>query len=313
MRENRFAQDTLLVVALVSGFLFLIKLYAYVLSGSVIVLASFLDSLFDSLISLVNRVVNKKSHDAADKEHPFGHGGFEVIGSLVQGLLMIFFAANLLFEAVRKLIEGDFAAIEAGNFQIALGVMLFATLAGAGIHLYFSRQLRRMHRHKLRSLALLADQAHYSGDAVTNGLSVLGLLLIYFTQWWVLDAVFGVVAAIALLLVAFPVLRKTFNDIVHSEAPPELQQGIVDIVLQLDPRIKGLHQLRSRQFGPSLFVDFHLKVSENLHLKEAHHLSDRVTSAIKKTYPNADVVIHLDPASEEDEQQWEPSYSLKDS
>ena len=96
MKENHYAQNTLLVVAMVSGGLALIKGYAYLLSGSMIVLASFLDSLFDAITSLLNRYINKKSHEAADKEHPFGHGGFEVIGSLIQGLLMVFFAANLL-------------------------------------------------------------------------------------------------------------------------------------------------------------------------------------------------------------------------
>jgi ferrous-iron efflux pump FieF len=309
--ENHYAQRTLLMVALVSCVLALIKLYAYLLTGSVIVLASFLDSLFDSLTSLINRFINKKSHDVADKEHPFGHGGFEVIGGLIQGLLMVFFAANLLLESVRKYIDGDFVPMDARSSAIAIVVLLGAAVAGGAIHFYFIAQMRKMHEQRLRSLALLADQAHYSGDAITNGLSALGLLVIFWTKWWVLDGVFGAIAAVMLLAVAFPILRKTLKDIVHSEAPEELQQAIVDIVLHRDPRIKGLHLLRSRQFGPSLFVDFHLKVSDDLLLKEAHLISDRVSSAIKAAFPNADVVIHLDPASEKEEKLWEPSYSLK--
>ncbi len=296
MSETKIAQRTLLLAAGLSIFLALLKLGAYLLTGSAIVLASFLDSLFDSLTSLINRFINKKSLEEADKEHPFGHGGFEVVGSLIQGLLLVFLALSLLRESLHKLWAEHVVVLDGFSSLVAIGVLVFSALAGWAIHLYFTRQERKMRRGNVRSLSLLADQAHYSGDAITNGVSALGLVIIYVSEWWALDAVFGCVAALMLGWVAFPILRKTIDDIVHSEAPRELQQGIVEVASEVDTKIRGVRRLRSRHFGPSLFVDFHLLVDGNLLLREAHAISAKVSAAIKATYPLADVIIHLDPA-----------------
>lgn len=287
-----------------------IKLVAYAFTGSVLVLASLLDSAADVCSSLINMYINKKSLEEADKEHPFGHGGFEVVGSLIQGMVITFFTASLFIESVRKWVDGDKTYIDYSSLPFAVGVLSFSALGGYLIHLFLKVQIRKMEEKKERSLSLIADHAHYSGDAYANAASAIGVFLVYLTNYWALDAVLGCVAAAFLAWAAYPILYKAFRDIVHNEAPEKLQQDVVDIVMSVDHRIKGLHMLRSRQFGPYLFVDFHMKVSDGLTIKEAHAIGDRVMQAIKKTIPRSDVLIHLDPESEPDQRYWDPSYTL---
>ena len=82
---------------------------------------------------------------------------------------------------------------------------------------------------------------------------------------------------------AFPILKKSFRDIVHNEAPEEFQQIVVNVVMSVDDRIKGIHLLRSREFGPYLFVDFHMKLPDKIPLGSSLGLLDK-TPKIRATY-----------------------------
>lgn len=309
-KKDNSAGRTLAYAAGFSAFLATIKLLGFFYSGSLIVLASFFDSLSDTVSSLINNFIYRKSLASADKEHPFGHGGFEVIGALIQGLLIAFFSASVFVESLRKLISGDYRSIHHDSLPFAVGVMIFSAIGGLLIHLYLSAHAKKMKIQRKRSLVLLADKAHYSGDAIANFASAFGILIVFVSNKQFLDPLMGAIAALLLGAVAIPVLKKTYKDIVHNEAPEEFQQIIVNTVMSVDDRIKGIHLLRSREFGPYLFVDFHMKLPDKLPLKEAHKISDSVEFKIRRVFANADIFIHLDPESEPDQHYWDPSYTL---
>ncbi len=301
---------TLLVAAGLSAALSILKLIAFIYTGSLIVFASFFDSVSDTCTSLINNLIYKKSIERADKEHPFGHGGFEVIGSLLQGLLITFFSANIFIESFRKFLSNSTHFLERSSLPFAAAALAFSALGGLFIHFYLHAQVKKMGKRRERSLVLLADKAHYTSDVLANGASAVGVFIVYITDYEILDPIIGCLSAILLGRIAYPILKKALKDIAHNEAPEEFQQVIVNIVMSVDERIKGIHLLRSREFGPYLFVDFHMKVAELLSLKEAHKIGDKVETEIKKIFPNADVFIHLDPESEPDQNYWNPSYKV---
>lgn len=303
-------QNPLLIAAGLSVVLVVIKFGAFLYTGSMIVFASFFDSVSDSFTSLMNHVIYKKSVERPDKEHPFGHGGFEVIGSLLQGLVFAFFSVNVFIESVRRFFNQETHHIPHESLPYAVGVLLISAVGGFFIQFYLSSHLKKMKKKRERSLVLLADHAHYWSDVFSSSFSALGLLIIYFSGWELIDPIMGCIGAFFLAKAAYPILKKSLKDISQNEAPEEFQQIIVNTVMSVDPAIKGLHLLRSREFGPYLFVDFHMKVSDHLSLKEAHAIGDKVERDIKKIFRNADVLIHLDPESEPDQKYWDPSYKF---
>lgn len=309
-KNHKTKISTMTLAASFSAILATIKLIGFLYSGSLIVLASCFDSLADTATSLINNFIYKKSLARADKEHPFGHGGFEVIGALTQGLLIMFFSANVFIESLRKLFTSSYNSLERDSLPFAVGVMLFSSIGSLSIHLFFKFHLQNMQKRRERSLIILADNAHYSGDFLTNLLGAGGILLVYFSNLQFLDPLLGCISGLLLGSVALPILRKSFNDILHNEAPDEFQQIIVNIVMSVNKQIKGIHLLRSREFGPYLFVDFHMKLPDEITLMEAHKIGENVEFEIKKVFPNADLLIHLDPESEPDQKYWKPSYTI---
>lgn len=297
------------LVAFISLALALAKGFVFLMSGSLVVLSSFFDSFSDAIISFVNSRMYTMARQSADKEHPFGHGGYEVLSALIQGTVMMSMAAVVLVESTQRLFVASLAErLKLGQVPIAFFAMIVASLAGWGIQIFLGRSRKEVEKTGHRSLSLNADQAHYAGDALMNGATAIGLAIVWYSGVGEIDALFGIVGAFFLVRSALPILKHSIRDIVHYEIDPELQQKIVDLVHIVDPRIIGVHRLRSRELGPVLFVDFHLKLPRDLTLEIAHEVSDEVSRTLKKEIPRVDVIIHLDPDSEPDDDFWRPGY-----
>ena len=53
-----------------------------------------------------------------------------------------------------------------------------------------------------------------------------------------------------------------------------------------------------------------MKLPGSLTLEQAHEIGDKVEANIKRIIPRADLIVHLDPDSEEDQIPWEPQYKI---
>ena len=306
--QYHHSQKALLWAAVSSSGLFFIKFIAFWISGSLVALGSAFDSLGDTAVSLINRKVNALSQEEPDSQHPFGHGGFEVIGALIQGVLLATLGINLIIEAIRRR-SGDANLLHPTEFNIAAGILFFSAIAGALISGILGRAEEKNAKDNTRSLALNSDRAHYATDFFTNLLSAVGLMVMSYTGLHWIDQVLGSVAGGLTIIAAVPILKKCYQDIMHQQVSTSEQQSIVDIVFQTNPKIEGIHQLRSRRLGPHLFVDFHMKLDATMPLEEAHEIGDSVIRELKNTFPSVDVIVHLDPDSEPDQMSWSPSYA----
>jgi ferrous-iron efflux pump FieF len=165
-----------------------------------------------------------------------------------------------------------------------------------------SREQSKHQSTQKRSLSLNADHAHYTGDLLQNLVGILGIAIAIWTKNGAIDALTGVICAGILLKTAYPLLRDSFADIMNQQFDPKLQDHVQRIVLNSQiPQVKGMHRLRSRTLGPNRFVDFHLKLPNEITLFDAHEISYELESLIKQAFPDIDVMIHLDPEAEPDD------------
>lgn len=307
--SSKTNSNALRIAAAISAGLAGVKLAAFFLSGSLLVLASFFDSFADVILSLANSYVQKKARKSPDKEHPFGHGGIEVVSALIQGALLIAFGISLGVEAIQRFSghESRLFHLTPAGMPAAFGIMLFSALGGWSIQHLLQRAIKKGGDQQ-RSLAMVADQSHYSTDAIANLLSAVGLAAIYFSGIEALDAALGLAGGLVLVWGGVKVLRQSLHDILHSEVNPEIQRKIVTIAKETDSSIQSIHRLRTREMGPTLFVDFHMTLPRSVSLEEAHQLGERVTKRIRDAIPRADVLIHLDPDSEPPDDLWSPSF-----
>jgi ferrous-iron efflux pump FieF len=295
--------NSLRIAALLSAILALAKGGAFMWSGSIVVLASFLDSLVDTFLSFLNFKISKWSQEQPDSEHPYGHGGFEVMTSMMQGMLIAGSGVMVLFQALdRVFAPKSIEDISLDRLPVALGVMVISTLFAVVITSILNRAKNKIEASDRRNLSVDADHAHYSGDVWQNSVAIVGLVLSWklHTPW--ADVVAGFIAGFLLLWTSYPVLKFSVRDVMNSDYDPKLRSQVESIVAHCNiPEVKGMHRLRTRSLGPNRFVDFHLKLPNNIPLIEAHEISYRIETVIRNAIPGVDVLMHLDPESEPDE------------
>ena len=265
------------------------KAVAYFLTGSVAMLATLVDSCLDGLASLLNLVAVRHSLTPADREHRFGHGKAEAIAALGQSIFILASAAFVVYEAIGKFTDPE--PTEHGLLGIA--IIVFAILVTIGLVGYQRHVVR-----KTGSLAISADSLHYSGDLIMNVAVIAALLLTSFFGFHWADPVSGIFIAALIAWGATQIAGGAFNQLMDRELPEEERERIKDIVRQ-HPQVANLHDLRTRSAGAYRFIQFHLELIPDISLKEAHEISNQVERRIVEVFPNAEVLIHQDPANSE--------------
>ena len=90
--------------------------------------------------------------------------------------------------------------------------------------------------------------------------------------------------------------HEAVQSLLDRALPDDERQAIIDII-NAWPGVKGAHDLRTRQSGPTRFIQVHIEMEDNLPLVQAHVIAEQVEQAILRRFPGSDVIIHQDPCS----------------
>ena len=272
----------------VAAILVVTKFGAWLVSGSIAMLASLADSGLDLAASLTTFFAVRYAATPADQEHRFGHGKAEAFASLFQALLVAVSAGLLIREAYHRFIEPH--PITQGS--VALSVMgLSIVLTGALIW----AQTRAV--KKTGSLAVTGDRAHYSADLGANLAVVVGLIAASGFGIDRADPVVGVLVALWLIWTAWEVGSSAFESLMDRELPDGDREKIIALAGE-DDLVLGVHQLRTRASGPFIHIQMHMDLDPGLSLRDAHKVMVEAEERIHSAYPAADVLIHPDPEGE---------------
>lgn len=282
LRHSGRAARASIAVALI---LVTIKGVVWWISGSVALLASAADSLLDLTASLTVYFSLRYAASPADAEHRFGHGKAEAFAGIMQAILVAVSAALLIREGVDHLVDPQ--PVGAGGW--ALGVMVIAIMLTVGLLYIQNRAVE-----KTGSVAVEGDRAHYVSDLASNLAVIAGIAGATFLGWLWLDAVAALGVALWLAWTALGVARSAGNQLMDRELPEEDRQHIMDIACA-DPRIVNVHQLRTRAAGPLLHIQFHMALSPDISLRQAHAILVECEKRLLHAYPAADIIIHADP------------------
>lgn len=268
--------------------LIVVKLVAWILTGSLSVLASLVDSLMDAAASLINLLAVRYSLKSADSDHQFGHGKAEALAGLGQSSFIAGSALFLIFQASERLTH----PFVLKQVDIGIWIMVFAILATL-VLLTIQRYVIR----RTNSMAIRADALHYQTDLLTNSGSIAALIVAKM-GFEIFDPLCSLAIAVYILKSARHIGRESMQMLMDRELSQEIRDNICDMALT-HPQVLGIHDLRTRQSGQTMVIQLHLDLDENLSLAEAHAITKEVEKRILSTYPGSDVIIHEDPVSAE--------------
>ncbi len=273
---------------LAAGFLVALKTVTGLLTGSISVWASLLDSAMDIFASTINLVAVRAASRPADEDHAYGHGKAESLAGLFQSLFIAASGVYLIWEASRRIVRPHQTSYEG----VGMATMFVATVTSLALVM----RLRRVAR-ETESPALHADALHYVTDIYTNASALVALLIVRLSNWQIADPLISILIALYILWSAITVGRESIDALMDRRLPPEVDEQIAEIVSRFRPLgVLGFHDLRTRRSGSQKFIDLHLEVERDQRLQEAHDVTVRVLRTIEAEIPRARVQIHTDPA-----------------
>lgn len=268
-----------------AAFLVVLKAAAAAATGSLALGSAALDSLVDLFVSGANYLVLRRAAAPPDAEHAYGHGKFENIAALFQGVFLLVAGGSLVWAGVNRLIERTVPG-ETGWGIAVLAVSILTSLL-------ISRALTRAAR-QIDSPALKADSLHYETDLWVNGAALVALLVIRWTGWAPADPLVALGVAILVLRAGGILVLEALGDLSDRGLPPQELDRIRNVVATFS-EVVGMHDLRTRRSGGQCFIELHLEIPSSTSFEDAHALMVRVLRAIETELPRSKVFVHGDP------------------
>ena len=269
----------------VACLLIALKTGAWFATESIAMLSTLVDSLLDALASIVSLFAVRHALTPADREHRFGHGKAEALAAMAQSAFIAGSSVLLLFQAGERFINPrPLATPETGIWVMVVSIVL--TVGLVAFQLWVVR--------RTKSVAVAADSLHYRGDILVNFAVIAALVLGARFGWLYADPVFGTAIAFYILYNAWLIVREALDMLMDRELPDEERRRIREIALTHE-HVQDLHEMRTRRSGPTSFIQFHLVMDAELTLLKAHEVSDAVELELRRTFPDAEIIIHQDP------------------
>lgn len=290
-REKQISRITWIGMA-INALLTLFKLVAGFVGKSSAMIADGVHSLSDFISDIVILVFLKISNKSRDKSHDFGHGKFETMATFILSLILIVVAARILssgIENIRKVLAGELIAAPGKIALIAAAVSILAK--------EFCYQITVIVGRRVNSPAVIANAWHHRSDALSSVGSLIGIAGAIFlgSKWVILDPIMGCIISIVIFVVAVKMALPSAKQLLDVSLPDDVENDIVALASSVEG-VEDVHNLKTRQSGPSMIVDMHILVNHNITIVEAHRIATEVEKAITGRYgKETQIQVHVEP------------------
>jgi len=275
------------IVALVFALvLVVLKVWAWFATGSISLLTAAADGLVDVVASSVTFMGVRYALRPVDEGHRYGHGKAEAVAAFVQALLLTGVAVGLGIESGQRVVNPE--PLNQTDFGIA--VIVVSTLAAIGLVLMQTWVVKRT-----GSTAIAADRAHYATDIAVNIAVLVALLLDHLLDWPRADAIGALSISLYMLWNARGMAVAALVQLLDRELDDPERARIAAAVTAVEG-VQGVHDIRTRNGGDRVFVEFHLEVAGELTVAQGHAIADDAERAVQRLFQASDVTAHVEPA-----------------
>ncbi|MDO9265573.1 MAG: cation diffusion facilitator family transporter, partial [Sulfurimonas sp.] len=256
----RIEKRATVVSTSVAALLVVIKMTVGILSGSIAVLASAIDSLLDLTVSLFNYFALHNTEKDPDDNFNYGRSKLEPLAGVIEGTIISLSALFILYEALLKIAHPR----EMEYMGVSIFVMLASIIITSMLVLFLNGVAK-----KTGNMVIRADALHYKTDIFSNGAVLLALGLVFFTGESLIDSILGIGIGIYMIYSAFPIIKEGVLMLLDAALSEEDIQKIKDII-ENDATTTNYHHLQTRESGSHIFISVHIVFNVSISLYDAH-------------------------------------------
>jgi cation diffusion facilitator family transporter len=265
-------------------FLSLIKLIGGIFGNSMALVADAIHSLSDLITDAVVYFSHGVGQLPPDKNHPYGHGRAETIGTTIVGLLIIITGLGVAYEAWETITQ----SIEKKPGGLAATIAILSVFINEGLYRYTLKI-----GETSKSPSLIANAWHHRTDAISSIAAFIGIL----GAWngiAIMDPLAGGIVGLMVCKVGYDFSREGFRDLMDTALSDEHTKKIFSILNEI-PEVIHFHDLRSRTIGGEILIDVHILVDPEMTVTEGHGVAEVVRRNVIKDFDNVqDVLVHVD-------------------
>jgi len=299
----RLEKKATVVSTSVAALLVIIKMTVGVLSGSIAVLASAIDSFLDLTVSLFNYFALSNAEKNPDENFNFGRNKIEPLAAVIEGTVISFSALFILYESLLKIAHPR----EMSFMSESIWVMLVSLVITIALVIFLNFVAK-----KTGNMVIKADALHYKTDIFSNGAVLVALALISMTGEQLIDPVLGVGIAIFMIYSSIPIIKEGILMLLDAAIPEEENQKIKNILESSIAKneTNDYHFLQTRESGSHVYISVHVVFNVSISLYDAHVISDKLELKIKELFEGKKVhiMIHMDPYDDSEINEMEDEY-----
>ena len=266
------------------------KFLAGFISGSVAVTADAFNNLSDAGSSIISLIGFRLAAQKPDPHHPFGHGRFEYISSLIISMVIIMMGFELGRDSVMKIVHPDNVEYSMLTFVI-LGISILAK--------FYMFVYNRSIGKKINSATLKATATDSISDTVSTAAVLISAIFTIKTGI-VIDGWVGLAVAGFIMFAGISSAKETIDSLLGTPPDEEFCKSVEDIVLSHDGMI-GIHDMIVHNYGPGrVFISLHAEVPSDGNFVDIHDTIDNIEHDIMRE-TGCLATIHMDPVDVRDE------------
>lgn len=295
--RNRYGVCAGIIGIISNAILFVIKIVAGIIGGSITIIADAINNLSDAGSSVVTLVGFKLSSTPPDKDHPFGHARYEYVTGLLVSMMVLFLGVALLKSSVEKVINPTPVEVSVFTY-VVLSVSIVLKLVQMLVYTDFSKAIS--------SNALKASAQDSRNDSLTTLAVLISTIIIDVCGDRInpkvsVDGIMGIAVSLFIIVSSVLLLKDAISPLLGEKPPKELVDKITAKILSYDGVI-GVHDLVVHSYGANhCFVVAHVEVPADVDIVKSHDVIDNIEHDMWNDM-HVRLNIHMDPIDTKNKQ-----------
>ncbi|MFP3511165.1 cation diffusion facilitator family transporter [Peribacillus sp. SIMBA_075] len=261
----------------------IMKLAIGYISDSAALKADGLNNTTDIIASIAVLIGLRLAQRPPDKDHGYGHWKSETIASMVASFIMFAVGLQVLIDAVASMLKGgkESPDIMAGY----VGVL-------SAIAMYFVYRYNKKLAIKINSKAVLAASKDNISDAWVSIGTAIGIFGSQLKMPW-LDSLTAIIVGLLICKTAWDIFIQASHELSDGFDENKIQL-YKDVITNLNG-VKGIKEIKGRNYGNNEVIDVVILVNSTLDIKEAHDIATHVEKVMMRNHGVYDVHVHVEP------------------
>ena len=271
------------VSVIVNSALFVLKLWAGIVTGSIALTADAWHTLSDSISSVVVIIAAKLSSKKPDKEHPFGHGRWEQIAALFIAFLLAIIAYDFLKDSITQFYQKE--AVRFGTLAIVVTIISIVVKEGLAQYAFYIGR-------KTDNISVKADGWHHRTDALSSLVVLLGIF--FAKQFWWIDSVLGIIISLLLFYSTYEIAKESIIKLLGEIPNQDLIDNIRKIVRTIYPGDLQMHHFHIHNYVTHQELTFHIKLDNAMSIESGHKIATQIENRINEQF-GIEATVHVEP------------------